>query len=83
VIVRSVENAKFLLSAGVVEELALDHDMGRDYSTYDLHPTGMDLAKWMIETNTFPSGTITIHSRNMIGAKNMKGLLDNYLKHKG
>ena len=75
VIVRSVENTKVLLEAGMVEDLSLDHDMGlRQLS-------GHDLVKWMVETGNWPTGIITIHSGNIVGAQNMKSLIDNATKH--
>jgi len=79
VIVRSVDNLKVLLTNELVGNLALDHDMGLDKDG-NLHSSGMDAAKWMCETNTFPKGDITIHSRNPVGATNIKSYLDSYFK---
>ena len=46
--------------------------------------TGMDCAKWLVDycmdnKNKLPK--IFVHSANPVGADNIKGLLDNYLKH--
>ena len=71
-VARSVEEVKEYLKNGVVSDMSLDHDLGLDL------PTGYDLVKWMVETNTWCSGTINIHSANPIGAANMKALIDRY-----
>lgn len=72
VIVRSVNNVKTLLGLNVVDDLSLDYDMGEGM------PTGMDLAKWIVEHNTWPKGIITIHSSDPVGAENMKSLIDQH-----
>jgi len=73
-VVRSVENAKWLLEMGVVADLAMDHDMGDNSDTGELNPDGSALVKWMIETETWPSGVITIHSCNYEKAQHMKAV---------
>ena len=75
VCVRLVEDVKTLLQLGVVVRLSLDHDMG------DTQDTGYDLCHWMVKTGHFPTGEITVHSANQVGAENMKCLLDNAKKH--
>ena len=75
VIVRSVANAKRLIEAGVVTDMSLDHDMGERVQS------GYDLVKWMVDTGNWPSGEITVHSANPVGAENMRALLDNAQKH--
>lgn len=77
VIVRSVENAKLLLKAGLVENLSLDHDLGIDADKIEL-PNGSDLVKFMIGENCWPTGEITIHSQNLIAAQQMKADIDRF-----
>lgn len=74
IIVRSVENVKRLLELGVVHHLALDHDMGctSDGGSNKELPSGSHLVKWMIESNVWPDGEISVHSGNFYKAKQMK-----------
>jgi hypothetical protein len=72
VVVRGVENVKILLEAGLVDDMSLDHDMGYKQQT------GYDLVKWMAENDCWPKGDIVIHSANIVGAENMKCMIDNY-----
>ena len=78
IVVRSVENAKWFLQQGLVENLSLDNDMGKNSETGLLNPTGLDLVKWMIESGFWPEGVITIHSENFINAQRMKDDIDMY-----
>jgi hypothetical protein len=72
IIVRGVENVKKLLSLGLVTDLALDHDMGIDPKSGVLLPDGSSLMRWMIETDTWPTGHITVHTDNGYKLKTMK-----------
>lgn len=62
--------------------ISFDHDLGEDV------PTGMDLAKWLVDQEldgnlSLPRGfTFNVHSANPVGAKNIEGLLNGYLKTK-
>jgi hypothetical protein len=78
VIVRSVENAKALLSAGLVDKMSLDHDLGQNSITGELNPDGKKLVLWMVETNTWPKGRVDIHSQNFNRAVEMRELIDRY-----
>lgn len=79
VIVRSVENVKVLLKAGLVDNLSLDNDMGFNSMVLgQLNLTGKDLVLWMVSENIWPKGTITIHSENFICARDMKELIDRF-----
>jgi len=71
VIARTIDDTKTLLSAGVVCDLSLDHDMGLDKGT----ETGYDLVKWMEEFNVWPLGNIMVHSANIVGRQNMVAAL--------
>ena len=63
--------------------MSFDHDLG------DQTPTGFDLAKEIInrdlyEISEIPDGfSYAVHSANPVGAANISGLMDGYLKHKG
>lgn len=79
VVVRSVENAKWLLEMGVVHHLSLDHDMG--YNSIDSskeNENGMVLVRWMVENSIWPSGDISIHSANIERALVMRETLNKY-----
>lgn len=77
IICRSVEQVKFLLVKSVVNNLSLDHDLGKDEKGKELL-SGSDLVKWMIEKNTWPKGDITIHSAHIGKALQMKEDIDRY-----
>lgn len=59
-----------LLSNNHVEVISLDHDLGEQY-------TGYDVVKFMVENEIYPS-IIYLHSSNPVGVKNMYELLDRY-----
>jgi hypothetical protein len=68
VIVRRAEYVVELLKAGLIDNLALDHDMGSGMNGYQL-------VKWMDENQIWPRGKITVHSWNPVGKDNMEHLL--------
>lgn len=82
VIARSVEQAIALMNEkGCPSIIHFDHDLG------DKAPTGMDLAKWIVEKDLdceqkfIPNGfQFFIHSQNPNGERNIRGLLIPYLK---
>ena len=83
IICRTVKHAQDLLITGRVRFCTFDHDLG------DNLPTGMDLAKWMVEKDVDSGGrflppdfTFDVHSQNPVGATNIRGLLDNWFKVK-
>lgn len=76
VVVRSVHNTKKLLQWGQVNHLSLDHDMGEGQES------GYDLVKWMAENDIWPTGEITVHSANPVGAENMRATIERYRKAK-
>ncbi len=78
VICRHVDQVKRFLELGLVNDLSLDHDLGQSTDTGKLNPDGGDLVKWMIETNTWPKGQISIHSANITEAMNMKADIDRF-----
>jgi hypothetical protein len=68
---------------GMPSYISFDHDLGQD------RPTGHDIAKhivdWDMNDKHYPlpdNFDFYVHSKNVCGAKNIQGLLDNYLKFK-
>ena len=89
-IVRSCQEAKeWVLQNGFPDVVSFDHDLnithyGNDFSD---DATGHDFAKWLIEydmdTNTMPVDFyFTVHSKNPIGAENIRNLLNSYIRQK-
>jgi hypothetical protein len=60
--------------------ISFDHDLGEEL-------TGHDVAKWLIQRDilwhSMPDDfSYTVHSQNPVGAANIKGVLDRYLRFK-
>jgi hypothetical protein len=88
VIARSAEEAKrLILRKDMPSHISFDHDLGMD-DDGNLLPSGYDFAKWLVELDIkgviqiADDFTFKIHSQNPIGAQNIKGLLDGYLREK-
>jgi hypothetical protein len=79
-IARSVKEAQDLIrKKGFPSFMSLDHDLGEDV------PTGYDFVKWIVSeymNKELPEFDFNIHSANPVGAENMKGLLNNFIRHK-
>lgn len=90
-IVRSFEEAKkWVLKYGFPEYISFDHDLGLMHyaNDYSDEKTGYHFAKWLVEydldTNTMPNNfKFMVHSKNTVGAENIKKLLQNYMRSKG
>jgi hypothetical protein len=61
--------------------ISFDHDLGDDV------PTGYDLAKWLVNSDIQSDGqcwpknfSYQVHSANPVGAANIVGLLDGYVR---
>lgn len=86
---RSVDAAQRLLTARLVREMSLDHDLGwcadciREgkhlRQTQHRHcphtPTGYDLCVWMADQNIWPPVPPAVHSGNLEGGARMLGLI--------
>ncbi len=88
-VARTVAEAQILIrQQGVPEFISFDHDLGVD-EMGKLFPTGYDLAKWIVEMDmdavlTLPNEfDFTVHSKNPVGAENIRSYLNNYLVFKG
>ena len=72
-LIKSAEMTIKLLKLGVVEELSLDHDLGRK-------KTGHDVLLWMekavVKESFTPPSNIVIHSANPVGRKNMQATIE-------
>jgi len=88
VIARSLDEARRLvLQNDMPTFISFDHDLGIDDSGI-LLPSGYDFAKWLVESDLqkiiqIPDNfSFKVHSQNPVGAKNIEGLINGYLKSK-
>lgn len=83
-IVRSYEDFIFIINKrGVPEIVSFDHDLS--IVDHDKHEekTGFHCAKWLVEhclNNNIRFPEYYIHSKNIIGAENIKSYITSYLK---
>lgn len=80
-VARSTIEAMALVRAkGVPVEMALDHDLGGDDTTMEFLK---ELATWIdAHEVVFPAIFMyTVHSQNPVGAANIRGMLDNMIRH--
>lgn len=84
IVFRSVIEAKhFILETKCPSFISFDHDLGENVET------GYDFAKWLVDKDLDNNGfipadfTFDVHSMNPVGAKNIKDLLNQYLKNRG
>ncbi len=74
-VVRSYDEfIAWIQTHGTPDEISFDHDLG------DGVPTGMDCAKWLVETER-PLLRFAVHSANPPGRENILGLLRNWRRH--
>lgn len=82
-ICRTLEEFQALIESGAKPiHISFDHDLG------DNIPTGMDIAKWLIEFDLdndilTPDFTWYAHSQNPNGRDNINGILKSYSVHSG
>lgn len=82
VICRTTNDAcEYALRHGCPSEISFDHDLG------DGVPTGYDFAQWLVATDMDRDQSFiptdfryNVHSANPVGAANIAGLLDSYLR---
>lgn len=79
--VRKVEDVIYLLKKGVVNDLSLDHDMGKDYLGGE-NLTGYELLCYMERDNLWPKGNIFVHSSNPVGQKKMLMVIEKHEREK-
>jgi hypothetical protein len=80
--VKTAWEAIELILSGDVAEISLDHDLGDD----ELNGTGYDVAKKLEELAyldpDFPQPGVSIHSKNPVGASNIRATLDSIKRMK-
>lgn len=75
------ESISIMEKHGCPEYISFDHDLGEEKS-------GKDIANWIIEMDLNNKSWIpknfefNVHSANIIGARNIRELLSNYLSYK-
>lgn len=83
VIVRTLDEVKNCVNKmGFPSFVLFDHDLG------DNQPTGMDVAKWLVEWDMdhedMPADfDFYVHSQNLVGVRNIQSYLAGYFKIKG
>jgi hypothetical protein len=84
VVIRSAEAAiEYIENYGMPVYISFDHDLGEDIMS------GYDFAKWLVDSCLdkkliFPKKfAFNVHSANPVGAKNIEGILNNFLKFNG
>lgn len=81
IIARSLDEVKHVIQKhGFPAFVSFDHDLGEG-------PTGMDVAKYLVDLDMdqklMPADfSYYVHSQNPIGAANIRGYLDGYLRIK-
>lgn len=61
-----------------ITHASLDHDLGTGAPGGD----GIELVKWMVKKDVWPTHGIAVHSGNWIGKTNMLSLIDQYGPYK-
>ena len=92
IIARSYNEAVALVKEhGAPEFISFDHDLADAHygGNFSSEKTGMDFAKWLVETDIDNQGnflpdnfTYNVHSMNPDGARNIRGLMENWLHEK-
>lgn len=85
IVVRSYSEAvSWMRQNGCPGHISFDHDLGSNDKL-----DGIDVAKWMVNADLNTKGSFipnhfsfNVHSANVIGAENIRGLLNNYLEVK-
>jgi len=80
-IVRSVAEAKHLLenTTELVTSMSLDHDLGEGPGGEDKNaPTGLDLLRWIRDTQRWPLSKPMVHSANPVGAQRMRDFIEDW-----
>lgn len=83
VIVRNAEAFKTVIQeCGLPQFISFDNDLGLDAHGH-IAPDGYAAAKWLVYESGLDLRTLKyhVHSANPVAAEQIRGLLDNYLKH--
>ena len=82
-IVRSFEDfVLYITKHGLPPFISFDNDLGLDHSGM-LAPDGYAAAKWLVYESGLDLKELQfkVHSANPVAARQIQGLLDNYIKH--
>jgi len=82
-IVRNFEDfRKTIIEQGLPEYISFDNDLGLDDSG-NVAPDGYAAAKWLVYESGLDLSDLEffVHSANPVAAKQIQGLLENYIKH--
>ena len=72
----------YVQSHGLPEFISFDNDLGLDEQG-EVAPDGYAAAKWLVYESGLDLSTLMfkVHSANPVAAEQIRGLLDNYIKH--
>lgn len=83
VIVRNYKDfVKSIIENGLPYFISFDNDLGLDENN-EVDLDGYAAAKWLVYESGFDIKELkfNVHSANPVASKQIKGLLDNYIKH--
>ena len=83
VVVRSYQDfVSTIEDKGLPEFISFDNDLGLDENG-DVAEDGYAAAKWLVYNSGLDISNLTfkVHSANPVASEQIKGLLDNYIKH--
>ncbi len=83
VIVRTYEAfVAYIKKHGLPDFISFDNDLGLD-ATGEVAPDGYAAAKWLVYTSGLDLKKLkfNVHSANPVASKQIKGLLDNYIRY--
>ncbi|MCR9253133.1 MAG: hypothetical protein NXI20_22160 [bacterium] len=82
-VVRSCEDfTKYIKENGLPDLISFDNDLGLDENG-NVAPDGYAAAKWLVYESGLDLSNLkfNVHSANPVAAEQIRGLLNNYLKH--
>lgn len=81
VIARTSDEAiDYIVKYGIPTEMSLDHDLGGDDTVMRVLYEMIDMV--LMDGIDFPPDFVyNVHSQNPVGAGNIRGLLDQFIKH--
>lgn len=83
IIVRNFNDfRKVILENGLPEFISFDNDLGLDENE-NIAPDGYACTKWLVYESGFDLRNLkfNVHSANPVASEQIKGLLENYIKH--
>ena len=72
----------YIKQNGLPDFISFDNDLGLDLEG-NLAPDGLACAKWLVYSSGLDLSNLDfkVHSANPVAAEQIKGLLNNYIKH--